>query len=486
MLIALVIAGLVAGATGSWSPCGFSMIDTLGASGRRGATGAACAAFALGAPVGGVITFGGLAVVGSLLQDGGRALAVAAAIAATAALLEAGGVRVVPQIRRQVPESWRRVLPLPVAGFLYGVLLGMGFTTFVLSFAVPALAGVSTALADPALGVALGVAFGIGRALPIVALAPFAREELGARAITLMAERPGLLRGARAADAVALAACFLVFAPAAARGAVFVAGNATDPTVARGALAWQVPGGPGRLMPPGGAPQDLAGTHPALGGSALAYVTPQGITVQGFDGSSRTVAAPGADAIAVSARWLAWRMPGPDRLDVLDLSDPAATPHTLERVPAPATISRPALDGDQLAYAVAGRRGSTIRLRNLAAGGAPAVLRRGPRVLLDNPALLGGSLLYVRASARHQELLVGPATPGARDRTLLRYRFTTGRDRGYQPGYSKQGRLPEDKLARPLRPSKYVLWTTALSEQAAYVTRLRRAGGAPDLVRVRR
>jgi cytochrome c biogenesis protein CcdA len=485
VLIALVLAGLVAGATGSWSPCGFSMIDTLGAGSRRSVAGA-CAAFALGAPVGGAVTFGGLALLGSLLQGGGRALAVAAAIALTAALLEAAGVRVVPQIRRQVPESWRRVLPLPVAGFLYGVLLGMGFTTYVLSFAVPALAGVSTALGDPALGLALGAAFGVGRALPIVALAPFARADLGARAITLMAERPGLLRGARAADAVALAACALVFAPAAARGATFVAADATDPSVAGGALAWQVPGGPGRLLLPGAAAQDLAGAHPALGAGALAYTTAEGIAVRAADGSQRSVGAPGADAIAVGTRWLVWRMPAPDRLDALDLSDPSAVPRTLERVPAPATISRPALDGDLLAYAVAGRRGSTIRLRNLASGGKPTVLRSGARVLLDNPALAAGALLYVRASARHQELLLGPASPGGRDRTLLRYRFTTGRDAGHQAGYSHQGRLPEDKLPRPLKPSKYVLWTTALSDRAAYVTRLLRAGGAPDLVRVKR
>src|SRR5207248_10242984 len=47
VLTALALAGLVAGATGSWSPCGLSMIDTLGA--RR----AALAAFALGALAGG-------------------------------------------------------------------------------------------------------------------------------------------------------------------------------------------------------------------------------------------------------------------------------------------------------------------------------------------------------------------------------------------------------------------------------------------------
>ena len=96
----------------------------------------------------------------------------AAAIALAAAVGEARGARIVPQVRRQVPESWRRRLPLPLAAGLYGVLLGLGFTTFILTFAVWALAGVSVAVGDPALGVAVGLAFGAGRLLPVVVLAP--------------------------------------------------------------------------------------------------------------------------------------------------------------------------------------------------------------------------------------------------------------------------------------------------------------------------
>ena len=91
-----------------------------------------------------------------------------------AAIGEARGLRIVPQVRRQVPESWRRVLPVPLAAGLYGVLLGLGFTTFILTFAVWALAAVSVALGDPALGAVLGLAFGAGRALPVIALAPVA------------------------------------------------------------------------------------------------------------------------------------------------------------------------------------------------------------------------------------------------------------------------------------------------------------------------
>ena len=68
---------------------------------------------------------------------------VAAAIAVAAAVAEARGTRIVPQIRRQLPERWRWTMPMPLAAALYGILLGLGFTTFVLSFGVWALAGIS-------------------------------------------------------------------------------------------------------------------------------------------------------------------------------------------------------------------------------------------------------------------------------------------------------------------------------------------------------
>ena len=128
----------------------------------------------------------------------------AAAVALAAAIGEARGARIVPQVRRQVPESWRRRLPVPLAAGLYGVLLGLGFTTFILTFAVWALAGVSVALGDPALGLAIGLAFGAGRLLPVVVLAPRRRRR---RLHAAMAERPRILRSLRAVDAVALTAC---------------------------------------------------------------------------------------------------------------------------------------------------------------------------------------------------------------------------------------------------------------------------------------
>ncbi len=159
--ITLGLAALLIGATGTFSPCGFSVVETLGPTGHTGGrkvTIAACLAFLPGAVAGAVLTFGSLAALGGLVHGaGGRAAYLAAAaIAVVAAVLEVRGTRIVPQIRRQLPEHWRRVMPMPVAGALYGVLLGIGFTTFVLSFGVWALAGISLAVGDPQIGLVVG------------------------------------------------------------------------------------------------------------------------------------------------------------------------------------------------------------------------------------------------------------------------------------------------------------------------------------------
>src|SRR6266540_831960 len=218
--LALAAAALLIGATGTFSPCGLSAIDTIGPTGHTGgrrSTAAACATFLPGAIAGGLLTFGSLAWLGELLHGAGGRVAymVAAGIALLAALLEVRGTRIVPQVRRQLPEHWRRVMPMPLAAALYGLLLGLGFTTFVLSFGVWALAGVSLALGDPSLGLLLGAAFGVGRAIPIVVLAPLAGSATGIRATELMCERDAVYLGLRRGDAAALmlSAVALVVAP---------------------------------------------------------------------------------------------------------------------------------------------------------------------------------------------------------------------------------------------------------------------------------
>src|SRR3954454_17428714 len=294
---------MVAGVTGAWSPCGFSMVETLapqGYAGRLRTTAVACATFAAGALAGGALTFGGLALLGREL--GANAPYVAAAIALTAAALEARGARILPQVRRQVPESWRRVLAVPLAAGLYGVLLGLGFTTFILSFAVWALAGISVALGDPHTGLLIGLAFGAGRALPVIALAPSG----GGRLHAAMAERPRILRGLRALDALGLALTAAALAATPAQAAVAVAAvGYSDPSADGLVLALHHPGTAGEVRGPAGI-QVLPGNHPAVGGGRLAYIEGATIVVQGVI----ALPASGADALAVSASHVVWRAAG--------------------------------------------------------------------------------------------------------------------------------------------------------------------------------
>ena len=485
----LAAAGFVAGLTGSWSPCGFSMIATLGPGGHSGGrptTLAACAAFVPGALAGGVLTFGSLALLGAALGGGAIALAAGAAIAGAAALAEAAGARIVPQIRRQVPEHWRRVMPLPAAGAAYGVLLGLGFTTFVLTFAVPALAGVALAVGDPAAGLALGLAFGTGRALPVVVLAPLADSRLGLRATDLMAERPAILRGFRAADAAALAAVALALGAqsASAQTVPFVA-PASDPSFAGGDLAWKVDRGAGTLRTPG-AERLVEADHIAIGGPYVAVLLDEEVRINDRSSGDEVVRvpAPGVNKVAVSERWLVMRSALGDRISARGVPFGETRPIATGR---PDSLGRPAIDGDRLVYHYAGVTASRIDEVNLLTGDF-TVLRRSTRTSLTNPALLGEELLYVETTQWSQSLRLGPRPEGGR--ALLRIAPAITADKGYS---TKHG--PHRRVRRPQRPPREgpvgtttTLWTTALAPDAAYVTRLHQRSGTTtaDLLRLPR
>ncbi|WP_217914163.1 hypothetical protein [Miltoncostaea marina] len=216
MLLAVAaLTAVAAGLTGTWSPCGLSMVDSLADEPRRARAALARLAFAAGALTGGAVTFGGLALAGAALRGEDAALAAAAGVAALAAVVEAAGVGVVPRIRRQVPEHWRRTMPLAVAAALYGGLLGLGFTTFVMTWAVWALAAVCLLLGSPLAGLVVGMAFGAGRAAP-VALMSARRDGLGGEVMARMIAGPRLLRRARRIDALLLAALALAAAAGAA------------------------------------------------------------------------------------------------------------------------------------------------------------------------------------------------------------------------------------------------------------------------------
>jgi hypothetical protein len=477
----LLLAGLIAGITGAWSPCGFSMVDTLaphGYAGRLRTTLVACATFAAGALAGGVATFGGLALLGRSLGAGGTAaIAVAAAVALAAAAGEARGARIVPQVRRQVPESWRRVLPLPLAAGLYGILLGLGFTTFILTFAVWALAGVSIALGDPALGLLVGLGFGIGRTLPVVILAPLSMTERGAAAHAAMAERPAILRTLRAADAAALAACAAALWAAPAQAASVFAVPATDPSADGSLVAFQEPGAGGVLARPGNR-QAAPGPHPAIGGGKLAWLGQGTVEVRSQSDPAYAVSLPvAADAVAVSAGWVAWRTTE-DGLDVLvanTLPPAAPAPRVVARGTPATTLGRPALAGDRLLFHVAGASRARIDQVRLATG-RRTTLRSAPRALLLNPSSDGRRLLYVRSTFQRQQLRIGGLTrrPVRRDRSLYGTVPTGRRDEGHEPGSEHHAHgWPRKLPPRPDRGVNVTLWSTALSAGSAYVTRLR-------------
>src|SRR5690242_60253 len=130
------------------------MVGTVGAARRSGRAGAA---FAAGLLLGAAAVFGALAAVGAAVS-GHAVLVVALAVGALAVVSDALGLRVRPQIRLQVPEPWRRRMPLERALFLYGLLLGTGLTTYVPATAAWALPALCLALGS--LGAALAIAAG--------------------------------------------------------------------------------------------------------------------------------------------------------------------------------------------------------------------------------------------------------------------------------------------------------------------------------------
>ena len=341
-------AALVIGMTGTWSPCGFSMVETLGLAGdggRRFTAAAACAAFVPGAVVGGVVTFVLLSGFGELIHGAGRAAyLVAAGIAVVAAAAEARGLRIVPQIRRQLPESWRWTMPLPAAALLYGVLLGLGFTTFVLSFGVWALAGISLALGNVEAGLVIGAAFGVGRAMPIVVVALQVDGPLGQACLRGMAERPAIYRLFRLGDAATLGLVAAVLVTTTATAQRIEVMNGADPSVAGKAIAFQKGNGAG-VVRVGGETHRLPGHDPALGGPLAAVIS--GGQIKILNRFKRNVltslSAPHAEALAISrAARLPEPQPRPHRADgEADHGHAAPGPGEADRDGRPAGRNRP-------------------------------------------------------------------------------------------------------------------------------------------------
>lgn len=489
---ALAAAAVLAGVTGTWSPCGLSTIESLRRGGvHRGGVRVALAsslAFGAGAVAGGATTFTSLSLLGSLVAGRGAAASVlATTIAAAACALELRGARIVPQIRRQVPEPWRRRLPIGVAAAAYGVMLGLGFTTFVMTFAVWALAAIGFTLGSISLGLVIGAGFGLGRAVPVLVLTPLADRELGRRAIDGMLQRPVVLRSLRLADGAALAACAAALsgpalaAPAQVSSTVppGFAGD-VDPSADGTTLAYERLGVGGFIVT-GTNYRQLPGDDPALGEGLVAWRDGDQLTVadQGTLTPRLTVTAVGADELAVSASWLVYRVPPSAaaplyEIYAVSLAAPGA-PRLVAAAHAPGQLGRPTLDGDAVLFSVSGRV-SRILSVNLATG-AHLVVRRANDVQLLTPSAAAGQLLYVRVDDCRQTLELGDLA-GVSDRALASAPTEVPRDGGYGPGAIRVGRTPHH-CTGPLagRYTETVnYWTAALSSGTAYLSVLRTRG----------
>lgn len=258
-----------------------------------------------------------------------------------------------------------------------------------------------------------------------------------------------------------------------------IATNGTDPSVDGALLAWHVAGHAGVLVA-GDQQTRLGGTHPALGGARVAVIGGNAIEVRQTSGPpfAATIPAPGADAVAVSAEWVAWRARGPDG-DTILAAPLAGGP--ARRVAKSSELGRPALEGGRLAYHVTGRTGSRIVIADLATGKRSTV-RRERRALLLNPSLHGGELAYVRSVYRRQELRLGPQSRRSpkRDERLWSTVPTGRRDAGHEPGkkHYRHG-WPRRLWPRPARGLSATLWTTALGDGAVFFALLRQVAGQP-------
>lgn len=394
------------------------------------------------------------ALLGALLGIAGGAfdrtvaLGLVAALAAAVAAREAGLVRLpVPQLRRQVPERWRRSLPLPVWSSAYGAGLGLGLLTHqpVATLWV-AMAG-AVALGSPLAGAACLGCFGVGRILMV--LVP-----RGAGGVAGLTVRRGFLRPA---NAVALGAAAVLLA---ATTAVAAPSGELDPSLSGSALAYTQIAGEETTVVVREAGSDVTptfpgGRSPSVDGPLLAYVDPDGIRVVEWRTGTevaRVFGPLGKPALSWPRVAFVRTSASSRELVLADLS--TGRERVVARARPTDDLGRPALRAGRLAWHVTLPRDSRLMLWNVALRGKPRAVARSRTAVHVNPSLTRGHLLWVEQRAETSRL------------RLLRIGVTTAKPRTIAT-YSGRNRL---------------FWTTALSARRAYVTAWSLGSGQSRLV----
>jgi hypothetical protein len=144
-----------------------SSIHPLGERARSNRWWVTVTAFAVGSMTAGALLGTGSALLGTSFPSAPSPLWIAAVVAA-AGLADLAGIPV-PWLHRQVNERWIGSFRGWVYGVSFGAQLGSGFSTYVVTWAVPALVVALALIGDPMVGLVAGLLFGAGRALPLLA-----------------------------------------------------------------------------------------------------------------------------------------------------------------------------------------------------------------------------------------------------------------------------------------------------------------------------
>jgi hypothetical protein len=160
------------------------------------ALGAATTAAAFGAAV---------AAAGALLGApwGEAGAIIVAGVAVLYLTRELTGIRIpVPQLRRQVPDWWRTYFGRPLAAFLYGAGLGVGFLTFLGHGTLVVVTVGVAATGRPLLGAVVMAPFGLARGLAPLVAARSRGPEDGSLLVDRLNSMSGRLRSALNAGAL--------------------------------------------------------------------------------------------------------------------------------------------------------------------------------------------------------------------------------------------------------------------------------------------
>jgi hypothetical protein len=191
------------------------MVETISPvvhGGRRSRYLVTVAAHVAGAALAAALAGAGLGGIGALLGApwGAGGPILVAAVAALYGLREAVGAPLpVPAGRRQVPDWWRTFFSPPVAAFLYGAGLGIGFLTFLSFGTYVAVAAAALATGHPLVAAGLCLPFGIARGLSVLVASGSTSAPRAAAVVDRLQELaatpvPGIVNaGALAALAVA-------------------------------------------------------------------------------------------------------------------------------------------------------------------------------------------------------------------------------------------------------------------------------------------